>query len=99
MKVEADMFSFWNDWVDAAVFTLEAQGVIAMRMLKIAAGGPAADDECQLMVSEKIAAMSAAHGAAVSAIFSGKSMQDTYALALVPVRRTMRANHARLSEG
>jgi hypothetical protein len=99
MKVEAKMFDFWSDWIDAATFTLEAQGVIAMRLLKIAGGGAAADDECQLMVAEKIDAMTAAHGAAMSALFSGKSMQDAYALALVPVRRTMRANHQRLSEG
>jgi hypothetical protein len=92
------MLSFWSDWVDAAKFTVEVQGVIAMRMLKIAAGGPAADKECRLMVAEKIDAMSKAHGAAVSAVFSGKSMHDTYALAMAPYRRTMRANYARLSK-
>jgi hypothetical protein len=30
---------FWKSWIDAAQFGHEAQNVIAMRLLKIAAGG------------------------------------------------------------
>jgi hypothetical protein len=93
------MLDFWNDWFEAASLALEAQGVIAMRLVKIAAGGPAADAECQLMVAEKFAACAAAHGAATAALASGRSFQDAAALALVPVRREVRANHRRLSRG
>jgi len=93
------MFDFWNDWFDAAALAFEAQGVIAMRLVKIAAGGPAADAECELMVAEKFAAYAAAHGAAFSALANGKSLQDAAALAMAPVRREVHANHLRLARG
>ena len=93
------MFGFWTDWIDAAALGFEAQGVIAMRLMRIAAGGAAADAECRLMVAEKFAAVAAAQDAASAALFSGKSLQAATALALVPMRRRVRANHRRLSEG
>ena len=93
------MLDFWTEWIDAAALGFEAQGVIAMRLMRIAAGGAAADAECRLMVAEKFAAITAAHDAASAALFSGKSLQAATALALVPMRRRVRANHRRLSEG
>jgi len=93
------MPDFWKDWSDAAALGLEAQGVIAMRLLKIAAGGPAADAECQLMVAEKFATAAAALAAGTLALAGGKSVHDAAALALVPVRRRVRANHRRLMRG
>ena len=93
------MPDFWKDWIDAAALGLEAQGVIAMRLLKIAAGGPAADAECQLMVAEKFAAAVAAQAAVANALARGRSIHDAAALALVPMRRRVRANHRRLMRG
>jgi len=93
------MPDFWKDWSDAAALGLEAQGVIAMRLLKIAAGGPAADAECRLMVTEKFAAASAALAEAALALAGGKSIHDAATLALVPVRRRVQANHQRLMQG
>jgi hypothetical protein len=93
------MPDFWKDWINAAALGLEAQGVIAMRLLKIAAGGPAADAECQLMVTEKFAAAVAAQAAAANALARGRSIHDAAALALIPVRRRVRANHRRLMRG
>ena len=93
------MFDFWSDWIDAAALGFEAQGVIAMRLIKIAAGGPAAAAECDLMVAEKFAAIAAAHDAASAALLGGKSLQVATTLALAPVRRRVRANHRRLSQG
>jgi hypothetical protein len=93
------MFDFWNDWMDAAALALEVQGVVAMRLVKIAAGGPAADAECQLMMAEKFAACAAAHGAATAALANGMSLQEAAALAMAPVRRKVHANHQRLSRG
>jgi hypothetical protein len=93
------MIDFWSDWIDAAALGFEAQSVIAMRLLKIAAGGPAADAECELMVAEKFATLTAAHTAATAALASGKSLQAATALALAPVRRRVHANHQRLSRG
>ena len=93
------MFSFWQDWMDAAALGLEAQGVIARRLVKIAAGGPAADAECRRMVEEKFAAAAAAQAAAVGALAVGMSMDAAARLALAPLRRRVRANHPRLSRG
>jgi hypothetical protein len=93
------MPDFWKDLMNAAVFGLEAQGVIAMRLLKIAAGGPAANVECRLMVTEKFAVAAAAHAAAARALMGGKSILDAAALGLAPVRRRVHANHQRLMRG
>lgn len=93
------MFYFWNEWIDAAQLGVEAQSVIAMRLMKIAAGGADADAECKLMVAEKFAAVAAAHDAAAAALASGKSFQAAAALALAPVSRSVHANHQRLSRG
>jgi hypothetical protein len=93
------MLGFWNDWIDAAALGLEAQGVIAMRLMKIAAGGPAADAECALMVTEKLAAITAGQGAAAAALVSGRGFQAATALAMAPIRQRVHANHRRLSQG
>jgi hypothetical protein len=44
---------FLKSWFDAAQFGLEAQSVIAMRVMKIAAGGQDGATECTRMVLEK----------------------------------------------
>jgi len=93
------MLELWSDWIDAATMAVESQSVIAMRLLKIAAGGAAADAECEMMVAEKFAAAAAAHSAATTALFSGKSLPEAAARALAPVRLRVRANHERLSRG
>jgi len=93
------MFDFWSDWIDAAALGFEAQGVIAMRLMMIASGGPAADAECKRMVAEKFAAVAAGHGAAAAALARGQSLQAATALALAPMRQRVRANHRRLSRG
>jgi hypothetical protein len=93
------MFDFWSDWIDAATLGFEAQGVIAMRLMKIAAGGPAADAECELMFAEKFAAVAAAQTTVATALAGGSSLQDAVGMALAPIRREVRANHVRLSQG
>jgi hypothetical protein len=93
------MFTEWSDWIAVTGLALEAQGVIAMRLMKIAEGGPEADAECQRMVSEKFAAASAAQAAATAALASGQSFETAARLALAPIRRRVRANLRRLSRG
>jgi len=99
MRIGATMFDYWQDWMEAATLGLEAQGVIAMRLAKIAAGGPAADAECRRMVQEKFAAADAARAAAFGALAEGRSMEAAARLALAPLQRRVRANHRRLSRG
>jgi hypothetical protein len=93
------MLNYWQDWMDAAVLGFQAQSVIAMRLLKIAAGGPAADAECKRMVREKFDAAAAAQAAALGALAGGASVDVAARLAMVPVRRRVNANHRRLSRG
>jgi hypothetical protein len=93
------MFNDWNDWFAVGALALEAQGVIAMRLLKIAEGGPEADAECQRMVTEKFAAGSAALSAATAALAGGKGIEAAARLALAPIRGRVRANLQRLSRG
>lgn len=47
---------WWKFYSDISVANLESQRVIALRLMKLAAGGPAAQKEAQKMVNEKIAA-------------------------------------------
>jgi hypothetical protein len=66
-------------------------------LARISAGGRAADAECRRMVSEKIAAGTAARAAAAKALAGGKGIEAATAVALAPVKRAVRANHRRLS--
>jgi len=67
----------------------EAQHVIALRLVKLAAGGPAAELEARRMVTEKIAASAEA----VATLATGGSPQTV----LRRYRTIMRANTKRLS--
>ena len=48
-----------NAWVESMRFACEVQGVIAMRLMRLAQGGAQADAEAQLMIAEKIDAFRA----------------------------------------
>ena len=82
---------------DSWALGLEASTVIGLRMMKLAAGGAAAQAEAQLMVSEKVTAgltlpllaASGKLGATGPAIASGS---------LTHLRRKVRANRRRLSK-
>ena len=68
----------------------ESQQVIALCMMKLAAGGASANDEVQLMTSEKVTAMTEA-GAKLMAGGSADSVVSDY-------RRKVRANIKRLTK-
>ena len=68
----------------------ESQQVIALRMMKLAAGGASANDEVQRMTSEKVSAMTEA-GAKLMAGGSADSVVSDY-------RRKVRANIKRLTK-
>ena len=68
----------WNPWLalsaQAALLGWEAQRVIALRLIRIAAGGARGRDEAQRMMTEKLAAAVEAQAAvAASAIEGGSS--------------------------
>jgi len=91
------MHAPWKLWTDAWQLGLDAQRVIAMRLVRISAGGARADAECRRMVAEKIAAATAAQRAAAAALAAGKGIETVATVALAPVKRAVRANHRRLS--
>ena len=73
----------------------EAGGVMALRMMKLAAGGAAATAEAERMVTEKLLAAAEVQTRAWSAALTGSSHltpQRTVAL----YRRKVRANRRRL---
>jgi hypothetical protein len=89
----------WSMWTKGWRLGLDAQHVIAMRMLRISVGGAQAHVECHRMVAEKLVAGAAAHAAAFTALVSGKGVEAAAIQALAPIQRTVRANRRRLSRG
>jgi hypothetical protein len=80
------MFKFWNDMF---MLGIEAQQVVWLRAMKIAAGGKAGEREQRLMVSEKLAAA----GEAGLDLATGKSVGSV----VKGYRRKVKANRRRLS--
>jgi hypothetical protein len=78
-------------WLSAVALALESNRVIALRLAKLAAGGPAARAEASMMVSEKI---SEAWGAGVTLMAGGTS-----AKVIAQYRRRVAANSRRLRRG
>jgi hypothetical protein len=83
-------------WFEAAQFGADSQSVIAMRMMRLASGGPSAATEAQRMVSEKVAAFAEAQARMLSALVNGKSLETAAVKAYAPYRRAVRANRRRL---
>lgn len=94
--MESALFDFMNTWFEAAHFGADMQRVIALRMMRLAAGGPQAATEARRMVSEKLAAFGEAHGAIMGALATGSSLDTAAAKAYAPYRRYVRANSRRL---
>lgn len=76
---------------------IEAQTVIALRMLRLAAGGAGAQEEAQRMIAEKIAATAEAQTAAMAAIMQGHKDHVVAKKVVGIVHKRVRANKRRLS--
>ena len=91
----------FNPWLDLALKTfqlsVEAQSVIALRMIRLAAGGARAQSEAQRMVIEKIAAVAEAQTAVASAILDGHEDHVVAGKALGAFAKHVRANQRRLT--
>ena len=91
MRLGPRAFSNWLKFAfDVNLLTLEAQQVIAMRMMKLALGGAKGAKEASRMVSEKALAAGEA-GLKLAGGRSGHSVVKHY-------RRKVRANHRRLAK-
>jgi hypothetical protein len=91
------MLKLWRNWIDANRFALDTQAVIALRLMRMASGGPLVAAEAQRMITEKVAALAAAQVAGGLALASGKSAGIAAKRAMAPIRRRVRANRRRLS--
>ena len=86
-----DAFSVWLNFSQQLVSAnIEAQQVIALRLMKLAAGGPKAEREARRMVSEKMAASAEA--------FTTLAMGGSLDSVTARYRTLMRANRKRLSK-
>lgn len=81
-----------------AWLALESQQVIALRLMKLATGGPAATREAHRMVAEKVAAVQNAGGMVASAMARGASDGGSDAVVRM-LRQRVRANRKRLGSG
>ena len=86
-----------NLWMDNLRLALEAQQVIAARLMRLARADTTAAFEANRMVQEKLAAFFEAQAAAGVALARGASLRGTLASAHRPYRRRVRANRRRLS--
>lgn len=91
------MLESMNAWIESVRFACEVQGVISMRLMFLAQGGPEADMEARLMVSEKMAAFADAEVALANALFAGEGFMVAAERAYAPLRRCVHANSSRLS--
>jgi hypothetical protein len=93
---ERALYNFMGPWFEAARFGADMQRVIALRMIRLACGGPLAQTEARRMVAEKAAAFGEAQTALMTALVTGGSLEAAAVKAYAPYRRTVRANSRRL---
>jgi hypothetical protein len=91
----------YNPWLalslNAVQLGIEAQSVIALRMLRFASGGARMEAEASRMVTEKVAAAVEAQTATVLAAVSGRPQHVVANKALNVFKKRVRANRRRLS--
>ncbi len=90
--------SFFDLAANMMRLTVEAQGVIALRMMKFAGGGAGLESEFNRMFAEKALAIVDAQVEASLSVFTGQ-LHLAPARTVALYRRRVRANHRRLSRG
>ncbi|MDE8346085.1 MAG: hypothetical protein POH28_07940 [Acidocella sp.] len=88
--------SLANMVFQSTMLAIEAQQVIALRLTKMALGGPDIQQEAELMVSEKLETLAESGGMMMQAAISGA--HDFAAPKILALyRRKVRANRRRLA--
>jgi hypothetical protein len=91
----------WNAWcalsLQAARLGWDAQGVIALRMLRLATPSAGGRTEARRMVTEKVAALAEAHTAAATAVMKGGRNHRVAKKVLGVYKKRVRANKRRLT--
>jgi hypothetical protein len=92
------MFGNWLSLANrTAQLSMEAQGVIALRLMRIAGGGAAAQSEIQMMFSEKATAMGQAQLAMTQGFMTNADQAVTARKVLSIYKKRVHANSVRLS--
>ena len=91
----------FNPWLELSLkafhMGMEAQSVIALRMLRLATGGARMEAEASRMVTEKVAAAAEAQVVAAVSALSGRSPHVVVSQAPRVVKKRVRANKRRRS--
>lgn len=91
-----DPIRAWANGVQLAALLVEAQAVIAMRVMGMAGVWSTGPNENHRMVSEKVYALSKATRDAAAVALTGAGPEATMAAAIKPLRQKTRANTRRL---
>ena len=92
------MFNSWLSLIfKSFLLGFEAQSVVALRMMRLAAGGAAAPAEAGRMIADKIAAGVEVQAVAASSVASGQQGTVVAGKVLRVLRKRVRANKRRLS--
>jgi hypothetical protein len=91
----------WNDWFALSVQTAklgwEAQGVMALRVMRMATQPARSQTEARRMVTEKVATLGEAQGAASAAVIRGGKSHRVAKKVLGVYKKRVRANRRRLT--
>ena len=92
----------WNDWFALSLQTAklgwEAQGVMALRVMRMAAQPAHSQTEARRMVTEKVAALAEAQAATVAAVIEGGKNHHVAKKVLGVYKKRVRANRRRLTK-
>jgi hypothetical protein len=92
----------WSAWFSlssqAALLGLEAQNVMALRLMRLAAGGALAQSESTRMISEKMLALGEAQTAAALATIKGGKSPHVAKKVLGVYKKRVRGNRRRLTK-
>jgi hypothetical protein len=91
----------WSDWCALSLQTAklgwEAQGVMALRVMRMATQPARSQTEARRMVTEKVAALGEAQAAAVAAVMKGGKNHRVAKKVLGVYKKRVRANRRRLT--
>jgi hypothetical protein len=96
----SDPMKVWNDWfklsVQATQLAWEAQNVVALRLMRMAAGGQRGHSEAKRMVTEKIVAAVEAQAAGAAAAGAGGNGHRVTKKVMGVYKKRVRGNARRL---
>lgn len=90
------MLQSLDAWLESVRFTREVHGVVSMRLMRLALGGPQAAVEAHRMMAEKLDAFADVEAALVNALADGDDLMLATERAYGLVRECVHANSRRL---